>query len=432
MPQTLSPYPNYKPSGIDWIGDIPEGWDLKKVSWSFSTIGSGTTPTADRKEYYENGTVNWLNTGDLNDGFIYETNKKINEETPKLFSSLKTYPPESLVIAMYGATIGKIGLLKIETTVNQACCVLAKSDIFDIKYVFYWFLGNKQNIVNMSSGGGQPNISQEIVRNLRLTHPPQTTQTQIADYLDDKTGKIDDLIAKKKQMISLLKEERQAVINQAVTKGIDPNAKMKNSDIDWIGEIPDAWSVKKLKYAVTNIISKTKHEIKNLNPVMLENIQSYTGQIIPNSDSRVVEGDLLEFQIDDILFSKLRPYLAKVSLAKEVNSCSGELLVLRPAREFNPKFLFWRLISSDFINLVDSSTYGTKMPRASWSDFISEIKFGKPTSLEEQIKIVEYIEQKTGKIDETVSKIEKEISLLQEYRTALISEVVTGKVRVEG
>jgi type I restriction enzyme S subunit len=425
---TLPKYPKYKPSSIDWIGEIPEEWSVKKLKYVARIETGGTPPKSEESNYSENGIL-WVKPDNLS---IFNPIKNSKEKISQ--SGLKSIPliPEGSVLVNCIGDIGKIGIAgKTMVTNQQINSVIFENENLIGSFGKYIIFISKPEHEKNANKVVVPILNKTNQSNIEFPIPPQTTQTQIANYLDDKTTKIDYLIAKKTQMISLLKEERQAVINQAVTKGIDPNAKMKDSGVDWIGEISESWSVKKLKYTVTNIISKTKHEIKNLNPVMLENIQSHTGQIIHNSESRVVEGDLLEFQSNDILFSKLRPYLAKVSLAKEVNSCSGELLVLRPAREFNPKFLFWRLISSNFINLVDSSTYGTKMPRASWADFISEIKFGVPQNQEEQTQIVHFIEQKTTKIDETVTKIEKEIQLLQEYRTALISEVVTGKVKID-
>ena len=237
----MKSYPKYKPTNIDWIGEIPKHWSSRKVAWSFKLIGSGTTPKSDSDLYYENGIHNWLLTGDLTDGDIFETSKKITDLALIETSSLKKYPINSIVMAMYGATIGKLGILKIETTTNQACCVLADSPFFDYKFVFYWMLSSRESIINLSYGGGQPNINQDIVKGLRLTYPPLPEQQAIVSYLDQKTAQIDELIAKKQRKIELLKENRTALINHAVTKGLDPTVKFKDSGIEWIGEIPEHW-----------------------------------------------------------------------------------------------------------------------------------------------------------------------------------------------
>ncbi|MCA0387451.1 MAG: restriction endonuclease subunit S [Bacteroidetes bacterium] len=212
----LNPNVKMKDSGIEWIGEIPEHWGYKKTTHCFGLIGSGTTPTSNNPEYYEDGEINWLQTGDLNDGIISKTSKLI---TQKAFDdvNLKLYPANSLIIAMYGATIGKVGLLKIETTTNQACCVLAQPRGVFVNYIFYWFISNKDKIVSLAYGGGQPNISQETIKSLRIHCPPIPEQTQIVTYLDEKTKEIDDLLNIEQKKIDLLKEYRQSLISEVVT-----------------------------------------------------------------------------------------------------------------------------------------------------------------------------------------------------------------------
>jgi restriction endonuclease S subunit len=161
----------------------------------------------------------------------------------------------------------------------------------------------------------------------------------------------------------------------------------------------------------------------------LENIKSWTGEIVGNPYENKMDGDVNLFKKNDILFNKLRPYLAKVIKTQFEGGCVGELLVLRANNFLTPTFLYYRLISEAIITIVDNSTYGTKMPRASWEKFISLIGIGFP-SIDEQNIITDYIENKNREIDQLISKTHEEIKLLNEYKTALISEVVTGKVDV--
>lgn len=205
-----------KDSGIDWIGDIPEHWEIKKTTHLFGSIGSGSTPSSSNPIYYD-GNINWLQTGDLNDRVINSTSKKITEKALRDYGILKLYPSNSLVIALYGATIGKIGLLNIETTTNQACCVLSELNNNEIKYFYYFFLCAKKSLIQLSKGGGQPNISQNTIRNLRLTLPPKNEQISILDYLDIKCNKIFSLTDKYEAQIERLKEYKTILINQAVT-----------------------------------------------------------------------------------------------------------------------------------------------------------------------------------------------------------------------
>ena len=200
----MKKYDNYKDSGIEWLGEIPENWEMWKISHAFKRIGSGTTPESGNPLYHENGTINWLNTGDLNDGILNSCNKKVTAKALEDFSSLKIFPAGSLVMAMYGATIGKTSIINFDTTTNQACCVFCKGEIIDVKFLQYWFIGNKEHIINLAIGGGQPNISQNILKDVRVSCPNFNEQQLIANYLDHKTTQIDTLIAKKEQFMSFL------------------------------------------------------------------------------------------------------------------------------------------------------------------------------------------------------------------------------------
>ncbi|QBQ64597.1 restriction endonuclease subunit S [Actinobacillus indolicus] len=212
----LNPHVKFKHSGVEWIGEVPEHWEVKKISHVFERIGSGTTPNSSDTSYYD-GQINWLQTGDLTDGKIFTTSKTITYKALKNYSTLKIYPKNSLVIAMYGATIGKVGLLQIETATNQACCVLATTHNAVIEFAFYLFKGIKDNLIAMSYGGGQPNISQDKIKSLRLPFAPLSEQQKIVQYLDEQTAKIDLAIQLKQQQINKLKEYKTVLINDVVT-----------------------------------------------------------------------------------------------------------------------------------------------------------------------------------------------------------------------
>lgn len=213
----LNPNAPMKDSGVEWIGDIPEHWDVKKNTHLFNKIGSGTTPTSSDLSYYDSGDINWLQTGDLNNDYIVATSRKINQKAMSKFSSLKLYDENSLVIAMYGATIGKVGLLKIKSTTNQACCVLGNSDKVFMKYIFYVMQFAKNHLISNSYGGGQPNINQDMIKNLRIPYPNLQEQEKIANYLDDLNEKIYKTSKGYQTQIDRLKEYKNILINQAVT-----------------------------------------------------------------------------------------------------------------------------------------------------------------------------------------------------------------------
>jgi type I restriction enzyme S subunit len=211
----LNPNVEMKDSGVEWIGTMPNNWVKKKVSW-ISKVASGTTPKSDNKEYYENGTVKWLNTGDLNDGFLSTTKKLITQKAVD-DCKLKQYSSYSVVVAMYGATIGKTSVITEPMTVNQACCVI--NDIKEVSstWVYYVFLASKSNLIFQGEGGGQPNINQETIRSHFVTIPPLSEQNRILTFLNEQTELIDKSVSIEEERIKLLKEYRQSLISSVVT-----------------------------------------------------------------------------------------------------------------------------------------------------------------------------------------------------------------------
>jgi type I restriction enzyme S subunit len=227
----INPDAKMKDSGIEWLGEIPEHWDVWKLSHAYTRIGSGTTPESGNPVYYEGGTINWLNTGDLNDSVIHNTAKKITEKALTDYSALKLFPPNTVVIAMYGATIGKASLVNCEITTNQACCVFYGSKIVCDEFLFYWFIANKQSIVNLSKGGGQPNISSEILKNIKLACPDKVEQDLIVEYIKLKTNRIDLLINKIQNEKDLLDQYKSALISEVVTGKVDVRGEIVKDEI---------------------------------------------------------------------------------------------------------------------------------------------------------------------------------------------------------
>lgn len=217
----LNPDVTMKDSKVKWIGEIPEQWSLRKISHSFNTIGSGTTPLTSNSAYYTNGTIPWINTGDLNNDYLFDVNKTVSTFAVEDNSALKIYPKYSLVIAMYGATIGKIGITTFDACANQACCILAGSDYFTLRYIYYWFIANKKYIIDLGYGGGQPNISQEIIKSLRIPCPLIEEQEQIVEYLDKKIAATNEAVQIIKDEIELLKEHKETLIYEVITGKID-------------------------------------------------------------------------------------------------------------------------------------------------------------------------------------------------------------------
>ena len=187
-----------KDSGIEWIGEIPEEWEIRKLFNLLETIGGGTTPK-DNNLLGDGGDLPWLNTGDLKDGYIYDIKRTLKQEALDEYSALKVFAADAIVMAMYGATIGKLGIATDKFTTNQACCVLVAGEELEHKFLFYSLMAMRENIIALALGGGQPNISQDIVKSLRLPLPPLAEQKAIAVYLDGKCAAIDQIFASKQK-----------------------------------------------------------------------------------------------------------------------------------------------------------------------------------------------------------------------------------------
>ena len=200
----LNPDAELVPSGIDWIGDVPKGWKVNKVNRMFGIIGSGTTPNSSDNDAYM-GTINWLQSGDINGGILTKANKRISEETLAKYSALSIFKAPFIIVAMYGASVGNISISHMgDSTI-------------DFTYAFYAIKSSQRYLIYRAVGGGQPNISQYTLRQLWVPEPPLSEQQSIATYLDTKCSDIDSLIAIKQQKIETLKDYKKSVIYEAVT-----------------------------------------------------------------------------------------------------------------------------------------------------------------------------------------------------------------------
>jgi type I restriction enzyme S subunit len=215
----LDPNVPMKDSSVEWLGEIPAHWEVKKVTWLF-TIGSGTTPRSEDLAYY-GGDMPWVTTSELRESVVTSTEKCVTDEALREYPSLKVHPPGSIAVAMYGATIGRLGILGVAATVNQACCVFSHPEGVSGCFWFYWLQMRRSHLIALGYGGGQPNLSQELLRSIRVPMPPLSEQEKIVAYLDSDTAKIDALVAKVREAIDRLREFRTALISAAVTGKID-------------------------------------------------------------------------------------------------------------------------------------------------------------------------------------------------------------------
>jgi len=418
----MKPYPKYKDSGVEWIGDIPVDWTTIQIKrLSLVKRGASPRPIADPKYFDDNGEYAWVRIADVSvsNRYLVNTTQQLSEVGSSL--SVKQFPGD-LFLSIAG-TVGKPIITKIKCCIHDGFVYFPNLKV-NPEYLYYVF-STGEPYKGLGKWGTQLNLNTETVGYIPISLPPNKHEISgIVRHLDAKTAQIDDLISKKQKLIELLKEERAAIINQAVTKGLNPDAPMKDSGIEWLGEVPGHWEVKRLKYFF-KLITEKDYSLQT-KKVALENIESWTGRFI---DSEVdYQGEGISFLEGDVLFGKLRPYLAKVLNAKFSGASVGDIFVMRPKLGISSRFAFYRFLSELFIDIVNGSTFGAKMPRVSW-DFIANLHIAMPNN-NEQRTISDHLGRKTTTIDQTKLRIEKQINLLKEFRTALISEAVTGKIDV--
>ncbi|MEC1524351.1 restriction endonuclease subunit S [Neobacillus niacini] len=406
-------------------------WPKKKISWLFDVIGSGTTPSALNELYYDSPDMAWLNTGDLTDNYIEKTSKYVSQQALDEFSALTVFPKDSLVMAMYGATIGKLGITRYETTTNQACCVLSKPREVITKFIFYWLMGHRAEIINLSQGGGQPNISQGIIRDIRIAVPPVELQNKIVTFIDNKFEETNQLIDKKEKMINLLEQQRQSIITEAVTKGLNPNARMKDSGVEWIGEIPEHWEVKplyslykenKLKNkgnVITNVLSLSYGKIKR------RDVESNFG-LLPDSFEtyQIIQKDDIVLRLTDLQNDKRS---LRVGLVNEEGIITSAYLGLKQSNKSISEYTYYLLHSYDLTKVFYGLGSGVRQSMGFTE--MKKLPILLPP-LEEQFEIINQLKVKVLANEQLIDMLKTQIEKLKEYRQSLIYEAVTGKIDV--
>ena len=426
------PYPSYRESGVKWLGEIPDHWEVKKVTHLF-LVGSGTTPPTDHPEYY-GGEIPWVTTSELRESVVAFTEKSVTKEALRAFPALNVYPKGSVAVAMYGATIGRVGVLGTTAVVNQACCVFYGHNGMHTWFWFYWLQSRRPYLISLSYGGGQPNLSQELLKSIRVPTPTPAEQLAIAKFLDRETGKIDALVAKKEQLIELMQEKRVALITQAVTKGLNPDVPMKDSGVEWLGEIPAHWDVSRCKQVCTIRRGASPRPIDD--PIYFDENGEYGWVRIADV---TVSGRYLE---------KTTEYLSDLGKSKSVPLDTGELIISMAASVGKPIITKMKCCIHDgFVHLGNSSedreylyyVFLSGQPYSGLGKQGTQLNLNTETignimlpipPIDRQREIVVFLDRETQKSDAIVEKARQAIDRLKELRTALISAAVTGKIDV--
>ncbi len=347
---------------------------------------------------------------------------------------------DDILILWDGSNAGEIILSK-KGVISSTTALLKPKNNLHRTFLFYNLKSSEQYFKDMSVGMGIPHVNPHELLNFSFFIPSFQEQTAIASYLDRKTAEIDELIADKKRLLELYEEEKTAIINQAVTKGINPDVKMKDSGIEWLGEIPVHWEVKRLKRIISKagsgITPRGGAEVYKTSGIPLirsQNIYNdglkledvaYISEKVHHSmsNSKVLSGDVL-----------LNITGGSIGRAIYIEDWLGEanvnqhVCIIRPLDNVMSRFLYFVLISQigqEQIQFEQTGSGREGLNFESLKNFIIPFPIQK-----EQQSIVNYIEVESARIDAKITKAEKLIELLEEYRQALISEVVTGKVRV--
>lgn len=422
-----------KDSGVDWIGEIPADWGTRKIKYDFRVI-NGSTPKSNEEKYW-NGNIVWITPSEMGGNErIFHSTKTITDEG--LHSCGTTIVSKNTLILSTRAPIGKINIAGVDLCTNQGCKSLVCKGTVYYKYTYYYLLTQIETLNMLGRGTTFFELSTFDLHNFVECIPTYNEQQRIAAYLDARCAKIDTLISQEQVVIEKLKEYKQALITRAVTKGLDPDVPMKDSGVDWIGEIPADWEIKRLKH-VADL------DIHTLSECTLDDtLIKYIDISSVSYDSGIVQTQELSFndapsrarrilKTGDTIISTVRTYLKAIAyIMPEYNNyiCSTGFAVYTPHPEIFGKYLYYSLCAHCFISMVEAYSVGISYPAIN-SSSLSNLNIVL-ASYKEQHRIVAYIDARCAAIDATISKKQTLIDKLTEYKKSLIYEVVTGKKEV--
>ncbi|HHP5683361.1 TPA: restriction endonuclease subunit S [Campylobacter jejuni] len=421
---------NFKESGIEWLGEIPEHWEVVKINKIVTFVNGYAFENFDFNPIFE---IPVIRIGDMQKEKILYDNCLKTKEKEKLKQFLISN--NDILIALSGATTGKIAFCDTDNKayINQRVAIVRSK----LKLVKYYFLtrGFSLLIELACNGSAQPNISTKEIGEFKIPLPPLKEQEQIANFLDEKCKKIANFIEKKEKLITLLKEQKQALINETITKGLDKNINFKDSGIEWLGEIPQHWRIVKLKYvAFTNIgLVYTPDDI-------IENPDEGYPVLRANN----IQNGKIDYQ--DLIYIKSK------QIGKKQIISSGDLLMCvrngsenllgKTAKIQDGYFsfgAFTAIIKSQF-NDYFYWIFQTNMLRKSIASFSASNGIGQISQddiknfiisfppLKEQEQIAQFLDSEISKIDKIIEKTKKQIKLIKEYKTTLINRAVCGRI----
>ena len=448
-------YPEYKESGIQWIGEIPEEWAIRK----FSSFGFFSSSGINKKTESNEPLVKMVNYTDIygNDSLVIDSKRDLMivscHREKIIFCNLKK---GDIVFTPSSETEEDIGLSaaifeNLKNTVFSYHVIKFRT-IIKINLYYKKYIGNNHFVLSQFSRickGTTRKILTHNDFNIILTLlPPLQEQAIIANFLDKKTAEIDKLIEKDKKLIELLKEKRTVLINHVITKGLpvrrtqtglDPNVKMKDSGIEWIGEIPEGWEVRRLRFnALVNpsgkkVLSNPKTLVNFLPMEKVSEDGEYENE--SEIEYQNVSTGYTYFENNDVLVAKITPCFenGKGTLVNNLKVGFGfgttEFHIIRSYWHLIPRYLFYLTKTHLFRVTGEAFMKGTAGQKRISADFVKDFMMVTPPKIE-QLEIVRHLDKATAKIDKTIQKIEQKIELLEEYKKSLIHHTITGKIDV--
>lgn len=426
-----------KDSGIEWIGEVPEEWGIKPIKHIFGAIGSGTTPDSSKVEYYD-GNINWLQSGDLyKKDYVYAVSKTITDLGYRSSASLRIYQAPFLAIAMYGASIGNLAISKIDACVNQAVAVL-KGEENIVRFAKLALEISKTELIFAAQGGTQPNINQVLIKNWVIPFPSEIEIKKIADFLDKKVAQLDKVKSLLEEQIKTLEDYRKSLIYQTVTKGLDKTVPLKDSGVDWIGQIPEGWGVGKLKYYFDVQLGKMlQPSAINGNDIEIDYLRAINVQwdniLVDNlskmwcnpsevSKYEIMNGDLLVCEGGEVGRCGIVEYLSDRAIIQNA------VHRIRSAERANVRFLNYYIQHT-----TKSKWFDILCNKATIAHLTSEKLLNTLVvlpSISEQIQIADFLDKKTEQINQMIAIKKEQIENINKQRQTLIYDVVTGKRRI--
>ncbi|MGI6332771.1 MAG: restriction endonuclease subunit S [Zhaonellaceae bacterium] len=406
-------YERYKVSGVEWIGEMPEHWGVKPLKRVFKIINGGTPSSSE--ESYWNGEIVWVTPNDLSnltEACIVDTERKITDDG--LHNCSARIVPKGSIVISTRAPIGYVAIAGVPLCTNQGCKSLVAIKKVNPKYFYYWMYSISFYLNVLGQGTTFIELSNSNLSMVELLTPSINEQKAVANFLDQKTAEIDDLIADKEKLIELLQEKRQAIITEAVIKGLNPNVKMKDSGIEWIGEIPEHWDVIKLKY-VTKLVYGDSLPTENREEGEVD---------VFGSNGKVGTHNVANTLSPVIIVGRKGSYGKVTYSDKKCFAIDTTYYIDNRCTKSNIKWLYYSLMVLE----LDKNSQDTGVPGLSREYAYN--KYVPVPTVNEQVAIANFLDQKTAEIDSLVTETKNQIEKLKEYRQSLISETVTGKIDV--